>query len=55
MMGQDSKPKSGEDVTVLEYEHGLDVDGLEREDADFLAGFSKEKRRKVIRKVDVSP
>lgn len=35
-------------------EHEATVQGLSRDDLDFLEGFSEKRKKKVIRKVDVS-
>ena len=41
-------------MNVSHTEKGLSYPGLNSEDADFLARFSEESRKRVIRKIDVS-
>lgn len=50
---RDMEQSSVEKGMGMYEEHEADVRGLPRDDLDFLEGFS-EKRKKVIRKVDVS-
>lgn len=46
--------ESGQKAGAMHIENQQNLAGLAPEDAEFLANFPEEKRKKVVRKIDVS-